>query len=172
MKTGSCHALVLSALVLTGACGDSAAPRPILDHLTPADVAGAWNIAFLVDSVQDCSSGSCRAVPAGLRPIVVGEIAIADRFDTLYTEYLTAELQVDFEPALGRQVTCLAIPQASLVLPGDSGTAGFWFTPGAADCGLTGSAQFDGREFHGTWGEPSFTSQPLSAGTFRMWRKG
>jgi hypothetical protein len=53
---------------------------------------------------------------------------------------------------------------------GDSGTAAFWFTPQAADCGIFGSAAFDGKEFHGTWGEATITSALLSSGTFRLWR--
>lgn len=153
------------------ACGEPAPTPPFLGRLTGADVAGAWNIAFRLDSIRDCSSGSCRMVPAGPQPLVVGDLVIADRSDPVHTEYLAAELRADFHPSLGRQVTCLAIPQASLVRPGDSGTAAFWFTPGSADCGLYGSGRFDGQEFHGTWSEPSFTGEPLSGGTFRLWRR-
>lgn len=172
MHTRSVGISTIIALALVTACGEHAPTPPFLGQLTVSDVAGAWNIAFRLDSVRDCTSGACRLVQAGPRPIIVGDLVIADRYDTLYSEYLPAELQVDFEPALGRQVTCLASPQSSLVRPGGSGVADFWFTPGSADCGLYASGQFDGQEFYGTWGEPSFTGQPLSAGSFRMWRKG
>jgi hypothetical protein len=157
MKTRSCHVLGLAAVVLASACSDSPPTRPILGPVSTADVEGTWHIAFRLDSA--------------LLPTTVGSLVISDRFDTLYSTYLTAELRADFTPLLGRQVTCLANPQASLVQPRDSGVVHLWFTPGAADCGLFAVGWFDGREFHGDWSEPSFSSQPLSSGTFRMWRQ-
>jgi hypothetical protein len=170
MKTRPCQAFALTAVALLAACGDSAPTSPFQGQLTTADMAGSWYIAFQVDSVRDCSSGTCRMARQFLLPPVVGSLVISDRYDTLYSEYLTAELQVDFQPALGRQVTCLSSPQGSLVQPRDSGAAYFWFTPGAADCGLGAVGQFDGQQFNGRWGEASFTDLPLSSGTFRMWR--
>jgi hypothetical protein len=171
MKARSREILRFVACVLTAACSDVSPTRPILGRLSPGDLTGGWNIAFQVDSVRDCASGSCREVAQKSLVPAVGSLFISDQYDTLYTAYLTAELHIDFQLALGRQVTCLGSPQASLVLPGDSGIAHFWFTPGAADCGLYGIGRFDGQEFHGGWGEPSFTSLLLSSGTFRMWRK-
>lgn len=170
MKTRSGQVLVFGALAFVAACIDSTPTAPIRGELTPADVTGAWHITFQVDSVRECTT-SCYLVGAGLRPIVTGVLVVSDRPDTLYTEWLAAELRVDFTPALGRQVTCLANPQASLVQLGDSGVAGFWFSPGSADCGLSAQAGFDGREFHGSWGEASFTGVPLSRGTMRLWRQ-
>lgn len=171
MNTGARQFSALIALILLAGCGGPAPTAPFQGRLTAGDVMGAWHIAFRVDSVRDCSSGTCRLVRQMGVPSALGSLVISDQYDTVYTEYLTAELQVDFQPALGRQVTCLGLPQASLVQPGDSGAAAFWFTPGAADCGLYAVGQFDGQEFHGSWGEASFTSVPLSTGTFRMWRK-
>jgi hypothetical protein len=169
MKTRSRQVLMIGAFALA-ACGDPTPSAPIRGQLTPAEVTGAWNISFTVDSVRECTT-SCYLVGAGLRPIVTGVLVVSDQPDTLHSEWLAAELRVDFTSALGRQVTCLANPQSSLVLLGDSGIAEFWFTPGSADCGLSAQAGFDGREFHGIWGEASFTSVPLSRGTMRLWRQ-
>jgi len=172
MKVHSRRVLALVGFVLTAACRESSPTGPVLGRLTAADVTGAWNVAFQVDSVRDCTSGTCRLVAQKSLVPVVGSLVVADQYDARYPEYLTAELHIDFHPALGRQVTCLGSPQASLVLVGDSGMVHFWFTPGSADCGLYGIGQFDGQEIHGGWGEPSFTGVPLSSGTFRMWRQG
>jgi len=158
MKIRSPQAATFIALVLAASCSDAASTVPLRGRLTAVDVAGTWNIAFRLDS-------------ALLRPPAVGSLVVSDQYDPLHTEYLTAALQVDFRPLLGRQVSCLYPLQASLVQPRDSGVAYFWFTPQAADCGLYAVGRFDRQEFHGEWGEPSATSQLLSHGTFRMWRQ-
>jgi hypothetical protein len=170
MKTRSRIALTIGCLALGAGCAEPPPTRPLLSRLTAHDVIGEWNIAFLVDSVRDCSS-ICRLVKQSPVLSVTGSLIVSDQYDTLYPEYLTAQLQVDFQPVLGRQVTCLGYPQASLVQLRDSGAAYFWFTPGSADCGLGALGQFDGSEFRGTWSEPSFTGLPLSSGSFRMWRR-
>lgn len=171
MNTPSCQVLAFGAFAFVAACSDATPTLPLRNELTPADITGAWSITFHVDSVRECNSTTCYYVSGATLPPVTGTLVVSDQYDPLHPEFLMAEMRVDFEPALGRQITCLENPQASLVQIEDSRTAMFWFTPQAADCGIYGTAEADRTELHGTWGEATVTSDLLSRGTFRLWRK-
>jgi hypothetical protein len=155
MFTRLVSVVALTALVQLGCTAESTAPIGT-PPFTTTDLTGTWTIGFQAQ---------------GSMTMVFGEIVISAQHDSQLPDYLMAQFTADFHPILGRQVSCLQMPQASLVRMQDSVTIQLLFTPGAADCGLFAGGPFAGNSFTGNWIEPSFTAQPLSSGTFWMWRK-
>jgi hypothetical protein len=146
--------LALAVAIPLAGC-DTAPAAPVPPALNSSDLAGSWTMVF------QASSAPSR--------LVVGTLVISDRSDPQQPAYLTAEFSADFRPALGRQVSCLATPQAALVRL-DSTTVQLLLTPNAADCGLFAGGQLERDAVTGDWVEPSITSRPQSNGTFRMTR--
>jgi hypothetical protein len=83
---------------------------------------------------------------------------------------LRAYLDVDFTPALGRQISCFHPRNRSLQVFMSESTIGLSFTPMAADCGLEASGQIRGDSILGQWREPGFAGS-TTWGQFLMHRE-
>lgn len=150
------RALMLIVLGAPSACTHSVTAPPST-VLRESDLIGAWTMAFQVGTPNS--------------PLAFGTLVVSNQHDQQRPDFLVAEFSADFRPLLGRQVSCLETPQASLVQLRDSLSIVLALTPDAADCGLAADGRFAANTFTGQWVEPSVTSLPQSSGTFTMWRK-
>jgi hypothetical protein len=82
---------------------------------------------------------------------------------------LSTILTIDFVPLLGRPMSCLRPGGSGLQVTEKDELVSFWFTPGAFDCGFSGTAHRIGDSLSGTWEETSIAG-PVARGRFWMRR--
>ena len=173
---------IVTLCLLLLACARPATMRPrlVVEPLPREDprqvLVGLWRISFVADSLRGIirtESGVREQWRSPSVREVHGEVTIHDSLAGWRSSPgrdLRGYLRVNFEPILGRQISCFD-PGSGLLgasIQGDS--VSIWFTPGAGDCGLVSDGTLHGDSIVGTWAEPSFSGYH-AMGSFVMSRQ-
>jgi len=154
-------------LLLLLACGRTTLPaRASRD--SSRSLAGDWTIEFRLDSVRGPQGSVVPWQPASSQT-AQGTLHLSDSTAGRPAGAVRSRIDVDFNPLLGRPMSCFDPRPTSTSVSQDSETTSLRFTPNAADCGFAASGKFYGDSLVGTWDESSFTG-PKAKGRFRMIR--
>jgi len=169
---------VIASLLALGGCAAPVPspplqPRERITPLTEGDVlrplVGTWRITFAVDSVLGGYVDNRAVMRAASGSSVSGTLQLLDTLVEGRVRGLRAALDIDFTPALGRQVSCFRPGHGVVgitVLPHE---VSLWFTPGAGDCGFRGGGTWRGDSVVGRWSEDAYVGFK-TVGRFRMLR--
>jgi|GEM_PF-6316936 len=165
--------LVLLALVV--ACAPS--PPGESPPVSGRTLAGAWNIAFTLDSqlvsrnddpVLSWQRASDSAAVTGI--LKGGQESRSTDANGTPSARTAATMTVDFTPLLGRQMSCFEPGKLELESEWDGDRVAIAFTPNVADCGFGGVGLWRNDTIRGAWSETSFVG-PVSIGRFVMARR-
>ena len=169
----------LLAALLSGvtACGmpllqmDPNKARPIGQHDWRQRLVGTWILEFAVNSMPQPFEPAHYEhwKELGSAVWVVGAVALRDSMVNWAEPALKASLAVDFQPVLGRQVSCYQAGARGVELTKVHGGVRLNFAPGWVHCGLIAEARWSGDSLIGQWAEPSGAGTAAS-GRFRMRR--
>ena len=162
----------LLLLVILAGCASAPSHGPYNDQPLPADdwrqsLLGTWKVEFGVDSVR--SGGSVARWERGSFRTVQGTLQVRDTITGRWTRGLRSEIDVKFDDALGRPMSCFDPRPVSTGVERRRGELVLLFTPDAADCGFNAHGKVFGDSVVGTWYESSFGG-PSVMGRFRMSR--
>jgi hypothetical protein len=85
-------------------------------------------------------------------------------------EGLLADVQVDFTPVLGRQISCLRDGRGIIYVEITETAVYLNFTPYGEDCGLVAYGAWRGDSIAGEWREPAYVAENAT-GRFVMKRQ-
>ena len=171
-------AFVLAALIAgAAACGmpllhmDPNQARPLGHRDWRQPLVGVWIVEFAVDSMllpyEPAQYEHWKEL--GSAVWIVGAVELRDSMVNWATPALKATLAVDFQPVLGRQISCYEEGRRGVELAKTHRGIRLDFAPGWVHCGLIAEAHWSGDSLVGDWAEPSYAGV-AARGRFRMRR--
>src|SRR6266513_1041068 len=127
-------------------------PGPQPKDLSPRDrrvaLVGRWEVMFSGDTVARQRVTNPRTVR--------GVLVLSDTIIENGAEGLKGSADFDFEPMLGRQVSCFNPGRNVFPISWHNDSVFIHLTPNAADCGLVVVGRLARDTVRGRWSEPSF----------------
>lgn len=149
---------------------------PLPEESAERRLVGSWEIIFGLDSTIQLDTSAMppviRRVPYSSKRVISGQLIIQDSLIQPFLNgplLLLADIDIDFTPLLGRQISCLMPANRAIAARISEDTLTVSLTPLAADCGLAASGQLFADSAVGDWVEPAYSGY-RSSGSFVMRR--